>query len=106
MIEQEMRDRDYANGKKELANLSGYSPEAQFEWLRQAFLSQHCGLAELRRTINQLRTWAMVNVRDGHTLTVTEARLLNCCRICRRKPPRIPTVLSYGDEFACQECLP
>lgn len=38
-------------------------------------------------------------------LSAAEARQRNVCRICQRHPPRVPLVLSYGDEYACEECV-
>ena len=102
-----MLDRDalYEDAKRELARLNDFPTDTHLEWLRQAYLSQHSGLAQLRKTIDELREFALDLVPNEQALTVAECHLLNCCRICRCKPPRVPTVLSFGDEYACEQCL-
>lgn len=92
--------------KARLARVERLPPLVREEWLRAAFLGECGNSALLRRTLRELRervlSWAEARSRE---LTVNDARLLDCCRVCRCSPPRSPLVLDYGREYACLECV-
>jgi hypothetical protein len=113
MIDQQQRDAWYADAKKVYDKLSFKvydklsfnTDKSRIEWLRQAFLTNHVTIESLRFDMNRLQELALSKLTRAAVLTVEEAQMLNCCRICHTHPPRMPTLLDGGKEFACQECV-
>ena len=61
-------------------------------------------IESLKKTNESLRTLG-IKLSGTRKLTVAEARLLHCCRVCKKKITNGALRLNYGKEFAHESCL-
>ncbi len=90
--------QDIANAERGCPTLESF-----IDWLRGGYFAGRLGMDGLRAELDELRALFLANV--SRSLTVREAQLCYVCRVCRKKAAA-PFRLNYGQEFACDGCVP
>ena len=103
-----MTQKELEEVGKRLDHVLEHGPEFALDWLKGAFYSHETQKIHLLSLIKDLRSLYLSTVYGP--LSVSEARLLNVCRICRvpyneRRTETSPFVLNYGKEFAHENCI-
>lgn len=60
---------------------------------------------ELREKLDFAQQVAVDYADPNRQMSVEAARALDCCRVCRKHPVGVPTVLAHGEEYACEACV-
>ena len=109
MTEQEVIDTARLEARSFIEkDLCNKYPQELSRWMQNAFITNQGTIAALRHRNKELRDmvlgWDEVGFRPRR-LTVEEAQMLHCCRICKGAYSGGNWLLNYGEEFAHQTCV-
>ena len=86
--------------------LTNKYPQELSRWLEDAHVSNQGTIAALRQRNKELREmvleWDEIRLKR---LTVKEAQMLHCCRVCMGTYSSGDWLLNYGEEFAHRTCV-